>query len=270
MPILAQDGGGGLAAYAAAPGQGILVADPYGDLLRRGAYIPPAGPTYVTGAGVPASPVVPAPAASPTTAPSKYPYGAPSPAPQNAPGGGAPTGGGGGTTGGGTPGSPTGPNPYDFSTDPVLQQVQAAMAKADANAKASALRQQEQLLLNYGDPTLAGSVLGASDPYVQAAAQNQSSTLAQLARQYQQNLYGFESGLDPSLVFSGYRVKSEGQIGQANQDALSNAASNVQTQLQAISDALQQQLAADQAQIMQAYSDAYNRAIERALANQTA
>lgn len=82
---------------------------------------------------------------------------APSAAPGQNPAGGST---GVGSSASGAPAAPP-PGQYDLSADPVLQQVQATIERANADAAASALRGREQALLDYGDPALASSVLVA-------------------------------------------------------------------------------------------------------------
>lgn len=219
---------------------------------------PPGGPPGQPGPPQPGPPP-PGPPAPPSPPPQ---YGGP----PGSPGGDQ---GPGGNQGGGQP-PPPGGNPYsqyDLNSDPVLQQVNAITALADQNAQAAALRNREQLLLNYGDPALTASLLGANDPYVQAAGQNQESTLAQLLRSYHHGLQNFDTNLDPSLAFSGYRVGQEGLIGQSYQDTLAQAAAGIQSGLGGITDQLNHQLEADNAQRAQALADAYQRAVQNALAN---
>lgn len=169
--------------------------------------------------------------------------------------------------GGGTGTGAPPPSQYDLNSDPVLQQVNAITLLADQNAQAAALRNRQQMLLNYGDPALTASVLGTNDPYVQAAGQNQESTLAQLLRSYHHGLQSFDTNLDPSLAFSGYRISQEGQIGQSYQDSLAQAAAGLQSGLGSVTDQLNQQLAADNAQRAAALADAYQRAVQAALTN---
>jgi hypothetical protein len=159
------------------------------------------------------------------------------------------------------------PGQFDLSADPVLQQVQASIARANADAGASALRAREQDLLQYGDSGLASSVLGANDPMVQAAGQNQESTLALLKRAYDQNLSGFDTNLDPSLLFSGARIKGEGLIGQNYQDRRAAAAAQIQAELGQITDAYNNARESNQSQLDSALADAYNRAVQNALLN---
>lgn len=166
--------------------------------------------------------------------------------------------------GGGTPAAP--PAPFDLNADPVLQQVQAQMTASNSQAQSGALSQEEQALLQLGDPALAQSILGANDPMLAAIRSNPESQDAQLRRQYDQQLQQFGETIDPSLVNSGYRVQQEGNMAQGLQDALAQAASGFQNQYQGIQDALQQTLAQNAGTLSQAYSDAYNRAVQQQLA----
>lgn len=159
------------------------------------------------------------------------------------------------------------PGQYDLSADPVLQQIQASIARANADAGASALRAREQDLLQYGDSGLAASVLGANDPMVQAAGQNQESTLALLKRGYDQGLWNLDNTMDPSLAFSGARIKGEGQLGQGYQDRKAAAAAQIQAELGQITDAYNNALEGNQSQLDSALADAYARAVQAALTN---
>lgn len=167
--------------------------------------------------------------------------------------------------GGGGSGSAPPPS-FDLNADPVLQQVQAQMASSNSMAQSSALSQEEQALLQLGDPALAASILGANDPMLAAIGNNPESQYAQLHRQYGQQLRQFDTTIDPSLVNSGYRVEQEGNMAQGLQDALSQAASGFQNQYQGIQNQLAQTLAGNADTLSQAWSDAYNRAIARAAA----
>lgn len=155
-----------------------------------------------------------------------------------------------------TPGAAGAPTPsagmFNFMTDPALQQVNAMVGLSDQQAQAQALKERQQLLLQYGDPNLAAAVLGAGDPTVQAAAQNQESDMSQLGRQRDQNVQGFEQQLDPSLAFSGYKIGQEKLLGQAYQDALAKAASGAQSGLDTINGDLNAQLQQNAFQAMMA------------------
>ena len=168
--------------------------------------------------------------------------------------------------GGGAAGSAP-PPAFDLNADPVLQQVQAQMAASNSQAQAGALSQEEQALLQLGDPALAQSILGANDPMLSAIGNNPESQYSQLGRQYKQELQQFGETIDPSLVDSGYRVQQEGNMAQSYQDALAQAASGFQNQYQSIKDALAQTEAQNADTLSQALSDAYTRALQQALSN---
>lgn len=168
--------------------------------------------------------------------------------------------------GGGAAGSAP-PPAFDLNADPVLQQVQAQMAASNQQAEAGALSQEEQALLQLGDPALAKSILGGTDPMLAAIGNNPESQYAQLHRQYQQELQQFGETIDPSLVDSGYRVQQEGNMSQSLQDALAQAAAGFQNQYQSIRDALAQTEAQNADTLSQAWSDAYTRALQQALTN---
>jgi hypothetical protein len=163
-----------------------------------------------------------------------------------------------------TPGAAAAPTPtvntaFDLQTDPALQLTNAFTGLSDQQANAQALQQRQQTLLQYGDPTLAAAVLGANDPTVMAAGQNQESDLSMLGRQRDQSLRSFETQLDPSLAFSGYRVGQEQQLGQAFQDALAKAAAGEQGNLGSITgnlnSALNQNAMSRANALEQAYQD---------------
>lgn len=173
-----------------------------------------------------------------------------------------------------TPGSEGAPTPtagqfsFNLQTDPALQQVNAMVGLSDQQAQAQALKERQQLLLQYGDPTLASAVLGANDPTARAAALNQESDLAQLGRQRDQNVQQFEQQLDPSLTFSGYKVGQEKLLGQAYQDALAKAAAGVQSNLDTINGNLNQELSQNQFQQGNALEQAYAQELQMILAGQ--
>lgn len=166
------------------------------------------------------------------------------------------------------PGEPGGPPPqYDLSADPVLQQVQAAVTLDNQQAKSAELNAEDQALLAYGDPALTAKILGAKDPMVAAAGGNQESTLALLRRGYHQGLQQFDDTLDPSLLFSGARIKGEGLLGQTYQDDLARAAAGIQSQLSGITGSYDSAVQGNEDKLLQALADAYSRALQNALVN---
>jgi hypothetical protein len=102
---------------------------------------------------------------------------------------------------------------------------------------------------------------------VAAAGANPESTLARLKRGYDQGLWSYDNTLDPSLLYSGARIRGEGDLGQGYQDNLASAAAAIQSQLGGINDSLNAALGADADKVSGAYADAYNRAVAAALAN---
>jgi hypothetical protein len=127
--------------------------------------------------------------------------------------------------------APTG-GTYDINTDPALQQVEALTGLSDTQAKAEALKERQQLLLQYGDQSLAQSILGANDPTAAAAGKSTTSTLAQLNNQRTQDVKQLSDALNKAnLFYGGYRVDQEGQAAQNYQNALAQAAGAVQSAL---------------------------------------
>lgn len=153
-----------------------------------------------------------------------------------------------------------GVNHYDINTDPALQQITALLGQSDDQAQASALKQRQNLLLAYGDPTVASSVLGDTDPIVKAASGNPTSTVAQLNQSRDRNLKTLDDQLnDQNLAYSGYRVTQEQQAGQDYQNALAQAAAGLNTNLDTVGSNLSQALGANNMQRASALSDAANR-----------
>ncbi len=167
-----------------------------------------------------------------------------------------------------TPQPPTAPTApaasppiYDYTTDPILQQINAQQGMVIAQAQSAALAQQKAALIAYGDPNLAMSVLG-DKLTADAAAGNTGSTLATLAAQNATNIRGTNETENKSNLF--YSSDRGYQLGLGQQAYLQNqagAASALQSSLGGISTQL---LASEQAAWnaeAQAQSDAYNRAL---------
>jgi hypothetical protein len=156
---------------------------------------------------------------------------------------------------------------YDLNTDPALQQTLALTGLSDEQAQAAAGKQRRDLLLNYGDPNLANSVLG--DPTLAAAAAaNPTSTLAQLATQRTQGVQDLTEQLNQAnLLYSGYRTTQESKSANDYQNALASAASGVGSGLEGVTGSLNAALGQNASQRAQAASDAYNAAIMAALLN---
>ncbi len=154
------------------------------------------------------------------------------------------------------------PPTYDYTTDPILQQIMASQQMAISQAQAQALAQQKQTLIAYGDPGLAMSLLN-DKLTADAAAGNSTSTLAQLAAANASNVRGTNSAENKANLF--YSSDRGYQLGLAQQAYLQNqsdASNAVQGTLGGISANL---LAAEQAAWnaeAQAQEDAYNRALQ--------
>jgi hypothetical protein len=117
--------------------------------------------------------------------------------------------------------------PFDINTDPTYQEAVSLAGKSDADATSGALKAKQDVLRGYGDPNLAKSVLG-DDTLAEAAGNNPTSTLANLAHQRTTNLHDLTEGLNKdNLAFSGYRLTQEDQQAHDYQDALAQAAANV-------------------------------------------
>jgi hypothetical protein len=155
---------------------------------------------------------------------------------------------------------------YDLNTDPALQQVQALAGQSDEQAKAAALKQKQQLLLDYGDQSLAQAILGANDPTAAAAGASPTSTLASLKQQRDRGLAQMTDQLNKAnLFYSGARVKDESQAGQDYQNALAQAASAVNASLQGIDSQLAAALNQNAMQRAQALQQAFNNAVSAAV-----
>lgn len=145
-------------------------------------------------------------------------------------------------------------NQYDINTDPALQQIQALTGLSDEQAKAQATQQIRDQLLAFGDPTLAGKTeLGGDSLLAQAAAQNPTSTRAQLTQQRDRNVKSLDDALNANnLTYSGYRVSQEQQAAQDFQNALAQAAAGVNSNIGQIQGGLNQALSANEQQRAQA------------------
>lgn len=157
-------------------------------------------------------------------------------------------------------------NSYDLSTDPALKQIQSLAGLSDTQAQAGALQQRQNLLLAYGDPNVAASVLGATDPIVTAAAQNPTSTVHQLAQQRDRNVKTLDDQLEgtPNLGYSGYRITQETQAGQDYQNALAQAAAQLNQNLGSVDSNLASVLSANNEQRVQGINSAADRAAQAA------
>lgn len=151
-----------------------------------------------------------------------------------------------GTSGSRANTAPT-PMAYDINTDPAFAEETSLLGQSDEGARASALKAKSDILLGYGDPTLAGAL---GDPALaQAAAQNPTSTLAQLSSQRDRNTHDLTENLNKAnLLYGGYRVTQEEQAAQDYQNQLASAAAAVNGNLGAVDSNLASALGSNQAQ----------------------
>lgn len=150
---------------------------------------------------------------------------------------------------------------FDYSTDPILQQITAQQQMVVAQAQADSLAQQKAALIAYGDPNLAMSVLG-DKLTADAAANNPGSALATLAAKNQQDKRGLtETENKSNLLYSSDYGYQQGLLQKAYLGSQANAAADVQGKLGTIGSQL---LAAEQTAYdkeVQAQQDAYTRAL---------
>lgn len=160
------------------------------------------------------------------------------------------------------PPAPGAADPYDFSSDPILQRIQAYDTQARANAQASADAARNQLAIAFGD---ASGITGDSATG-KAAAANPFSVLANLKRGYDQTVHQHDEALNnDNLFYSGARVNQLQQDATGYQQQQYSARQQALAALGGIQNSLAQALSgADQAD-MQGQQDAYGRAQQQAL-----
>jgi hypothetical protein len=102
------------------------------------------------------------------------------------------------------------PNPYDYSGDPVLQNVLAGNDAFLSDQKAHALQEQKRVLLGLGSRQLGRKLLG-DDPFVDSISDDPDrsfSALAQIAFSNRRNKESFdESENQQNLFYSGHRAQ---------------------------------------------------------------
>lgn len=157
--------------------------------------------------------------------------------------------------------STQGASAADLSTDPILAKIQAASAKAVADAQVNADAQRRALALASGDHDLALALTG-DETLAEAAAKNPFGTAEIRAQQNQQNVRATNEATNKSNLF--YSSEAGRRLGLVQQAYLQqqaadaqdfwNKAGNITTGLLAA-----EQNAADQN--LQGESDAYARLI---------
>jgi hypothetical protein len=160
----------------------------------------------------------------------------------------------------------TWPSPFDYSADPVLQQVVAAQNRAVRDAEARALAERQALAVDYGDPELARQLgLGAS--FEQAASENPFSQTANLRRAYEQQQTATNEALNKrNLFYSSTRGQALGDLATGYQQAGYGASREAQARLAGITENLLGAQMQSASTIGQAQGQAAQRAIDRALA----
>lgn len=156
-----------------------------------------------------------------------------------------------------------------WASDPILVQAQAAWNRRMANAESSALGERQRLLVEYGSPELARSLLGqGGESYASAAEQNPFSVLANLRRGYQQNEQGLNEGLNQrNLFYSSTRGDELGRLATGYQGQQAEAAGGVQSALDAISQNLLSGRESAEDALLSAQQEAYQRWLAELLAS---
>lgn len=153
------------------------------------------------------------------------------------------------------------PTTFDYSADPILQQITMQQGLAVQQAQSDALARQKADLIAYGDPNLAMSLLGDQGT-AEAAAANPTSTLAQLAAQNKANVRDInESTNKQNLAYSSELGR---QLGLNQYGFLSNqaqAAAEEQARLSQINSGVLSAKNSAADRLAQANSDAWQRAV---------
>lgn len=155
---------------------------------------------------------------------------------------------------------------YDYTTDPILQQVQAQTSQALSQAASAALASKEQLAIQYGDTSLANSLGDANT--AQAAAQNPYSIFGMLTAQQPKDELALDETLNKgNLFYSGARINQQADL--ANQYGATRAqdAAQERAALDQITAAQVQAEQNAQAQQDAAESQAYQNMLAQLLAN---
>jgi hypothetical protein len=179
-----------------------------------------------------------------------------------------------------------------YGDDPILAQVRTIGQAQVPDAIAQADAARKQLLIAYGDPSVANQTIfggkGFSLPGIaggpdftiadtshtgdqstaEAAKQNPFSTLMQLQRAHTQQGQNIDNSLnDQGLFFSGTRVKALQDEATNYQQQLANAYSTLLSDMGGIDSQLQGAYQTAGQQQMQAEQDAYLRALAAAAQN---
>lgn len=126
----------------------------------------------------------------------------------------------------------------DYSSDPTLQAMLGGSATDETDADAQALAARRSVLGQYGDKSLAESVLGAGDPTVGAIGDNpdtSTSTLARLKRGYATTQQATnESDNQNNISYGGHHVLNLANLAKDEQTQEADASTSVNDALNQI------------------------------------
>lgn len=149
---------------------------------------------------------------------------------------------------------------YDYSSDPVLQQIQALGTQGRADVESGTLAAKKRVAVDYGDSDLARTL--GEDATAQAAAGNPNSVFGQLRKGYDTGVHNLDEQLNnENLFYGGNRIVRQGQAANDYQSALAGATSQEQGLLGDIDQGRLARLLELDSQGTQGMQDAAQRAI---------
>ncbi len=172
----------------------------------------------------------------------------------------------------GTPPAAGSNNAYNFSGDPILQQILGQGVKLNNEADAQMVEDQRKSLLGFGSVAAAQKLFGANQGFVQSVGANPYSTLANIAHKYDGTLgmvnQTNENENAGNLYFSSDRLNTQlpEVYRQRGQDTYT-ATNSFQDAMEQI---MQQNLGVHNQQAqnaVQAQQEAATRAVQAALAS---
>lgn len=155
---------------------------------------------------------------------------------------------------------------YDFTTDPILQSIQALSTSQRENADSDALGLKKQIAVKYGDSKLAGTF--GDDATAKAAADNPYGVFQQLQKQQGDAATNLDEQFNQNnLFYGGARVKGQHDLADMYGKAGYDETGNEQSALDMVEhNRLAAILAADERD-RQAAQNAQALALQAALAN---
>lgn len=163
-------------------------------------------------------------------------------------------------------------NPYDYSGDPILQQVIGNNLKLKTEADQLAADQQRKSLLGFGSVELAKKLFGGDQGFVDAVANNPFSVLGQLKHKYE-GVGGLinqtnENLNNQNLFFSSERLNNQlPEVYRQRQQEEYTSTQNLQDALDQIASARTGTYNQTVQNEIQARQDAAQRAVTAALAS---